>query len=167
MKATGIVRRIDDLGRIVVPKEIRRVLRIKEGDPMEIFTNRDGEIMLKKYSPIGELREFASTYAESLYEITGDLVCITDCDSVVAVAGPKRREYDGKPLSRDLEQLIERRGSIQAEAADTAFIRSTRISTRSTFSTIPMKQGSRPRLSSTGTLMLSTCRVFRSESTRG
>ena len=125
MKATGIVRRIDDLGRIVVPKEIRRVLRIKEGDPMEIFTNRDGEIMLKKYSPIGELREFASTYAESLYEITGDLVCITDCDSVVAVAGPKRREYDGKPLSKELEQLIERRGSIQAGAADTAFIRIT------------------------------------------
>ena len=80
MKATGIVRRIDDLGRIVVPKEIRRTLRIREGDPLEIFTDREGEIILKKYSPIGELSQFAGEYAESLAQTTGHLVLITDCD---------------------------------------------------------------------------------------
>ena len=76
MKATGIVRRIDDLGRIVVPKEIRRTLRIREGDPLEIFTDREGEIILKKYSPIGELSQFAGEYAESLAHTTGYLVRI-------------------------------------------------------------------------------------------
>ena len=82
MKATGIVRRIDDLGRIVVPKEIRRTLRIREGDPLEIFTDREGEIILKKYSPIGELSQFAGEYAESLAQTTGHLVLITDCDRI-------------------------------------------------------------------------------------
>ena len=82
MKATGIVRRIDDLGRIVVPKEIRRTLRIREGDPLEIFTDREGEIILKKYSPIGELSQFAGEYAESLAHTTGYLVLITDGDHV-------------------------------------------------------------------------------------
>lgn len=125
MTATGIVRRIDDLGRIVVPKEIRRVLRIKEGDPMEIFTNREGEILLKKYSPIGELKEFAASYAESLHQTTGDLVCITDRDCVVAAAGPKRKEYDGKPLTRELEKLIEKRGTVQMDAKDSSFIKIT------------------------------------------
>ena len=125
MTATGIVRRIDDLGRIVVPKEIRRTLRIREGDPLEIFTNREGEIMLKKYSPIGELREFAESYAESLSQTTGELVCITDRDYVVAAAGPKKREYDGKPLTRELETLIERRGSLQVSSEENAFIRIT------------------------------------------
>ena len=66
MKSTGVVRRIDDLGRVVIPKEIRKTLRIKEGDPLEIFTDREGQVILKKYSPIGELSEFASGYAESL-----------------------------------------------------------------------------------------------------
>jgi AbrB family transcriptional regulator (stage V sporulation protein T) len=125
MTATGIVRRIDDLGRIVVPKEIRRVLRIKEGDPMEIFTNRDGEILLKKYSPIGELREFAASYAESLHQTTGDLVCITDRDCVVAAAGPRRREYDGKPLTTELEKLMERRGSSHADSGEATFVKVT------------------------------------------
>ena len=80
MKATGIVRRIDDLGRVVIPKEIRRTLRIKEGTPLEIFTDREGEIILKKYSPIGELSLFAKEYAESLSQSTGMLSCITDHD---------------------------------------------------------------------------------------
>ena len=71
MKATGIVRRIDDLGRVVIPKEIRRTLRIKEGTPLEIFTDREGEIILKKYSPIGELSTFAREYAEALAQTTG------------------------------------------------------------------------------------------------
>ncbi len=125
MTATGIVRRIDDLGRIVVPKEIRRTLRIREGDPLEIFTNREGEILLKKYSPIGELKEFAESYAESLSQTTGELVCITDRDYVVAAAGPKKREYDGKPLTRELETLIERRGSLQVSSEENAFIKIT------------------------------------------
>ena len=86
MKATGIVRRIDDLGRVVIPKEIRRTLRIKEGTPLEIFTDREGEIILKKYSPIGELSLFAKEYAESLSQSTGMLSCITDHDQVVAAA---------------------------------------------------------------------------------
>ena len=84
MKATGIVRRIDDLGRVVVPKEIRRTLRIREGDPLEIFTDREGEIILKKYSPIGELSAFAKQYAESLSQVLECLVGICDMDQVVA-----------------------------------------------------------------------------------
>ena len=87
MKATGVVRRIDDLGRIVIPKEIRKVLRIKEGDPIEIFTGREGEVILKKYSPIGELSEFASNYAETLAKTSGHIACITDKDNVIAVSG--------------------------------------------------------------------------------
>ncbi len=106
MKATGIVRRIDDLGRVVVPKEIRRTLRIREGDPLEIFTDRQGEIILKKYSPIGELGQFAGQYAESLSQTTGNLVCITDRDHVVAVAGNGKKEFDGKPLSKQMEGII-------------------------------------------------------------
>ena len=93
MKATGIVRRIDDLGRVVIPKEIRRTLRIKEGTPLEIFTDREGEIILKKYSPIGELSLFAKEYAESLSQSTGMLSCITDHDQVVAAAGPGSKEF--------------------------------------------------------------------------
>ena len=93
MKATGIVRRIDDLGRVVIPKEIRRTLRIKEGTPLEIFTDREGEIILKKYSPIGELSLFAKEYAESLSQATGMLSCITDHDQVVAAAGPGSKEF--------------------------------------------------------------------------
>lgn len=106
MKATGIVRRIDDLGRVVIPKEIRRTLRIKEGTPLEIFTDREGEIILKKYSPIGELSTFAREYAEALAQTTGVLVCITDHDQVVAAAGHGSREIAGKEISRPLEKVI-------------------------------------------------------------
>ena len=95
MKATGIVRRIDDLGRVVVPKEIRRTLRIREGDPLEIFTDREGEIILKKYSPLGELSVFAKQYAESLAQTTGHMVCVTDRDTIVATAGGAKKDYDG------------------------------------------------------------------------
>ena len=82
MKATGVVRRIDDLGRVVIPKEIRKTLRIKEGEPLEIFTDREGQVILKKYSPIGELSEFASGYAETLSKTTGHIACITDKDKM-------------------------------------------------------------------------------------
>jgi AbrB family transcriptional regulator (stage V sporulation protein T) len=111
MKATGIVRRIDDLGRVVIPKEIRRTLRIKEGTPLEIFTDREGEVILKKYSPIGELSLFAKEYAEALAQTTGMLSCITDHDQVVAAAGSGCKEFAGKEISRELEEAIsERKG---------------------------------------------------------
>ena len=107
MKATGVVRRIDDLGRVVIPKEIRKVHRIKEGDPLEIFTDKEGEIILKKYSPIGELTEFASTYADTISKTTGHITCITDKDSVIAVAGGSKKEFLEKGLSKELEEVLE------------------------------------------------------------
>ena len=94
MKATGIVRRIDDLGRVVIPKEIRRTLRIREGDPLEIFTDREGEIILKKYSPIGELGTFAKEYADSLGQVAGVMVCICDRDAVIAAAGGAKQQTE-------------------------------------------------------------------------
>lgn len=111
MKATGIVRRIDDLGRVVIPKEIRRTLRIKEGTPLEIFTDREGEVILKKYSPIGELSIFAKEYAEALAQTTGMVSCITDHDQVVAAAGPGSKAFAGKEISRELEEAISGRES--------------------------------------------------------
>ena len=125
MKATGIVIRIDDLGRVVVPKEIRRTLRIREGDPLEIFTDRQGEIILKKYSPIGELGQFAGQYAESLAQTTGQLVCITDRDHVIAAAGNGKKDFEGKPISKQLEIAIEERANILASQSDSKFIRVT------------------------------------------
>lgn len=109
MKATGVVRRIDDLGRIVIPKEIRKVLRIKEGDPIEIFTGREGEVILKKYSPIGELSEFASDYAETLAKTTGHIACITDKDTVIAVSGGSKKEFLEQNISKELEKLMDER----------------------------------------------------------
>lgn len=111
MKATGIVRRIDDLGRVVIPKEIRRTLRIRESDPLEIFTDREGEIILKKYSPIGELGTFAKEYAEALNQTLGCLICITDHDQIVAASGQGSKEYMNKTISKDLEAAIVARES--------------------------------------------------------
>lgn len=125
MKATGIVRRIDDLGRVVVPKEIRRTLRIREGDPLEIFTDREGEIILKKYSPIGELGQFAGQYAEALANTSGCLVCITDRDHVIAAAGSGKRDFDGKPLSKQLESVIEDRESFVAARDEKQYVKVT------------------------------------------
>ena len=96
MKATGIVRRIDDLGRVVIPKEIRRTLRIREGDPLEIFVDHDGEVILKKYSPIGELGDFAQEYADSLFEATGHIAIITDRDQIIAIAGASKKRFLGQ-----------------------------------------------------------------------
>lgn len=112
MKATGIVRRIDDLGRVVIPKEIRRTLRIREGDPLEIFVDRDGEVILKKYSPIGELGEFAKEYADSLYEAVGHTALIADRDSVIAVAGAPKKEYLNKSVGSLVERAMEDRKSL-------------------------------------------------------
>ena len=107
MKATGVVRRIDDLGRIVIPKEIRKTLRIKEGDPLEIFTDREGQVILKKYSPIGELSEFATEYAETLAKTTGHIACITDKDTVIAVSGGSKKEFLEQGISKDLERIMD------------------------------------------------------------
>lgn len=109
MKATGIVRRIDDLGRVVIPKEIRRTMRIREGDPLEIYTDREGEVIFKKYSPIGELTEFAAQYAETLHKTCELSVVICDRDAVIALAGVPRREYTERRLSPALEKIIEGR----------------------------------------------------------
>lgn len=109
MKATGIVRRIDDLGRVVIPKEIRRTMRIREGDPLEIFTDREGEVIFKKYSPIGELADFASQYAETLHKTCGMSVVICDRDTVIAGSGIPKKEYSDKTLSKELEEIISSR----------------------------------------------------------
>lgn len=114
MKATGIVRRIDDLGRVVVPKEIRRTLRIREGDPLEIYTDREGEIILKKYSPIGELSQFAAQYAKILSETTGYLVCVSDRDHVICACGSGKKDYEKKAVSRELEAVMEDRKTLLA-----------------------------------------------------
>ena len=106
MKATGIVRRIDDLGRIVIPKEIRRTMRIREGEPLEIFTESNGTVIFKKYSPIGELGEFANQYVESLAKTTGLPCCISDKDAIIAVSGVPKRELTDKKLSPDAEKIM-------------------------------------------------------------
>jgi AbrB family transcriptional regulator (stage V sporulation protein T) len=123
MKATGIVRRIDDLGRVVVPKEIRRTLRIREGDPLEIFTDREGEIILKKYSPIGELGQFAKQYADSLAQTTGHIVAITDKDQFIAVAGPTKKDLMMKGISHELEEVINERETIVAAHDEKNYVR--------------------------------------------
>ena len=121
MKATGIVRRIDDLGRIVIPKEIRRTLRIREADPLEIYTDREGEIILKKYSPIGEMGTFAKQYAESMAQVSGHIAMIADRDQFIAVSGGMKNVL-GKSISRDLEEKINNRESVVATKGDRNFI---------------------------------------------
>ena len=124
MKATGIVRRIDDLGRVVVPKEIRRTLRIREGDPLEIFTDREGEIILKKYSPIGELSQFAKHYAESLAQTLGQVVCIADRDAFIAVAGG-RKDLLMKSISKELEEVMNERKPVLASEGNSNYCKIT------------------------------------------
>ena len=111
MKATGIVRRIDDLGRVVIPKEIRRTMRIREGDPLEIYTDNDGEVIFKKYSPIGELSPYSAQYAEVMCKNAGFPALICDRDHIVAAAGVPKKEYLGRRVSHDLEELMENRRS--------------------------------------------------------
>ena len=125
MKATGIVRRIDDLGRVVIPKEIRRTLRIRESDPLEIFTDREGEIILKKYSPIGELGSFAKEYAEALASASGHSVCITDRDQVIAAAGGIRKDTIGAPVTGQLEAVMNEREHILSDKASNKHIKIT------------------------------------------
>ena len=122
MRATGIVRRIDDLGRVVIPKEIRRTLRLREGTPLEIFTDREGEIILKKYSPMVELTAFATQYAEAMAQTTGLTVCISDRDQIIAVAGGAKKELFQKTISKQLEAVINERTTITASAEEKGFI---------------------------------------------
>jgi len=109
MKATGIVRRIDDLGRVVIPKEIRRTMRIREGDPLEIYTSRDGEVIFKKYSLLGGVEDFAVQLCETMSRSTGSICAVTDRDTVIAVAGGGKRELLGKHITAELEQIMENR----------------------------------------------------------
>lgn len=115
MKATGIVRRIDDLGRVVIPKEIRRTQRIRCGDPLEIYTSHEGDVVFRKYSPIGELTPVAAQYAEVLYRTAGLPIIITDRDHVIAVSGAGKKEYLGQAVSSALEKAIENRRIIVTE----------------------------------------------------
>jgi AbrB family transcriptional regulator, stage V sporulation protein T len=123
MKATGIVRRIDDLGRVVIPKEIRRTLRIREGDPLEIFVDRDGEVILKKYSPISELSDFSKEYADALFDSLGHPVLICDRDTFIAVSGGSKKEYLNKSISDIVEKAMEERSNVlQTEASETQIV---------------------------------------------
>ncbi len=112
MKATGIVRRIDDLGRVVIPKEIRRTMRIREGEPLEIYTDRDGEVIFKKYSPVGELSVFATQCAEALSKTAGYPAIVCDRDGIIAVSGLQKKEIEGKLISPEYERLMEDRQPI-------------------------------------------------------
>ena len=109
MKATGIVRRVDDLGRIVIPKEIRRTLKIREGDPLEIYTEKDGGVIFRKYSPMGDLQDFASQICESIGANTGRIAAVSDRDAIIALSGAPKRELMDKPNSAELDRLMEQR----------------------------------------------------------
>lgn len=118
MKATGIVRRIDDLGRVVIPKEIRRTLRIREGDPLEIYTERDGEVIFKKYSPMGDLSQLAAQICEAVFKNTGRMAAVADRDCVIAVAGAARRDLLDKRSAPELLQLMEQRRPYRRQEGD-------------------------------------------------
>ena len=118
MKATGIVRRVDDLGRIVIPKEIRRTLKIREGDPLEIYTEKDGGVIFRKYSPMGDLQEFASQMCESIVANTGCIAAVSDRDSIIALHGAPKRELMDKPNSQELERLMEQRKNYRFKAGE-------------------------------------------------
>ncbi len=119
MKATGIVRRIDDLGRIVIPKEIRRTLRIREGDALEIFTDAQGGVIFRKYSPVGELSSFAAQYAEVLNRTAGLSTIICDRDHVVAAAGVSRKEFLERRVTPELEESVQTRRTYTAGSGET------------------------------------------------
>ena len=115
MKATGIVRRIDDLGRIVIPKEIRRTMHINEGDPLEIYTKSEGEIIFKKYSPVGELRSFAEQHTNILSKMINIPVIVCDRDNIIAAAGIPKREIIDKPISQELKTILHQRQTYTAQ----------------------------------------------------
>ena len=118
MKATGIVRRVDDLGRIVIPKEIRRTLRIREGDPLEIYTEKDGGVIFRKYSPMGDLQEFAAQMCDAIGGATGHIAAIADRDTIIALSGAPKRELVDKPNSTELDKLMEQRRHYRYQAGE-------------------------------------------------
>ena len=119
MKATGIVRRVDDLGRIVIPKEIRRTLKIREGDPLEIYTEKDGGVIFRKYSPMGDLQDFAAQICESIGANTGHVAAVSDRDSIIALSGAPKRELMDKPNSQELDKLMEQRKNYRYQTGET------------------------------------------------
>ncbi|MDD3164661.1 MAG: stage V sporulation T C-terminal domain-containing protein [Oscillospiraceae bacterium] len=119
MKATGIVRRIDDLGRVVIPKEIRRTLRIREGDPLEIYTEKDGEVIFKKYSPMSDLSDFSAQICDSILKNTGHYAAVADRDSIICAVGAPRRDILDKHNSHDLEQIMAQRSSYRHNIGET------------------------------------------------
>lgn len=119
MKATGVVRRIDDLGRVVIPKEIRRNLRIREGDSLEIYVDNAGDVILKKYSPIEDLSEFAQQYADALYLAIGKDIIICDRDIIVAATANLKKKYLNKKVSEQLEKYMNSRiAKVEKNATD-------------------------------------------------
>ncbi|MHA6252901.1 stage V sporulation protein T [Oceanobacillus sp. CAU 1775] len=138
MKATGIVRRIDDLGRVVIPKEIRRTLKIREGDPLEIFVDRDGEVILKKYSPISELGQFAQEYAEALFESLKTPVLICDRDDVIAVAGKSKKEFLNKTIGTDITKAIESRSQLMKTEKESIEVLQNKELTLSSYCLVPI-----------------------------
>ncbi len=116
MKATGIVRRIDDLGRVVVPKEIRRILRIREGDPLEIYTSGNGEIILKKYSPVGDMSQIAAEFAETASSILGGTVVVSDTDTFIAASGKLKRQFSGDKIDTELDHVIQSKDKYQSSS---------------------------------------------------
>ncbi|MGI6318402.1 MAG: stage V sporulation protein T [Firmicutes bacterium] len=112
MGSTGIVRKIDNLGRLVIPKEVRKTLHIRDGDSLEIFVDSDGEVILKKYSSISELGDFAKEYADSLYEALGHITCIADRDQIIAVSGSPEKEYLNKRIAALVEEVMDERRAV-------------------------------------------------------
>ena len=109
----------DDLGRIVIPKEIRRTLRIREGDPLEIYTEKDGGVIFRKYSPMGDLQEFAVQMCEAIGTNTGHIAAVADRDTIIALSGAPKRELLDKPNSPELEKLMEQRKNYLYRDGDT------------------------------------------------
>ncbi|MBQ6864406.1 MAG: AbrB/MazE/SpoVT family DNA-binding domain-containing protein [Clostridia bacterium] len=138
MKATGIVRRIDDLGRVVIPKEIRRTMRIREGDPLEIYTDADGEVIFKKYSPMGELAQFSSQYCEVLSRATNLPVLITDRDHVVTCNGISKKDTIERRVSEELEELMESRSIYIASESEKRSLFAIRGSDRKVAAAYPI-----------------------------
>ena len=138
MKATGIVRRIDDLGRVVIPKEIRRTVRLRDGDPLEIYTSADGEVIFRKYSVLGEMSENAVQVADIMQRLAGCAVLVFDRDHVVAVSGTQRKEYYERRVSQELEELMENRGGYAAKESDKTHLRPVEGLQRTAFSCLPV-----------------------------
>ena len=138
MKATGFVRRIDDLGRVVIPKEIRRTMRIREGDPLEIYTSAEGEVVFRKYSALGEMSENAAQVAEIMQRLAGCGVLVFDRDHVVAVSGTQKKEFTERRVSQELETLMESRRAYYAAERDSTHLRPAADLQRTAFAALPI-----------------------------